>query len=489
MSLSPVDLTIVAVYLVGCTALGAWLGRSGRGVKDYFLGERDLPAWAVMISIVATETSAVTFLSVPGNAYRGDWTFLQLAMGYILARFVVAFVLLPLYFRGQIQTAYEVLAIRFGGSVRTAASVLFLVSRTIGAGLRLFLAAAVLYKITGWDIRLSILIIGGSTILYTFLGGLKGVVWADVLQFAIYMMAAIVALWIIGGKVDGGWLQVLGSPQLRGKIRIWNFSTDLTISYTFWAGVVGGLVLDMGSHGADHMMVQRYLSAKSQRQAAWALIASGFVIFAQFLLFLLIGTGLYALDLAYPPAHIPRKDLEFATFLVMNFPTGLLGLVIAAIFAVTMSTASGALSASASSSVNDLIRPLFPQDSEKNLLRTSRGMTVFWGVAQIAVAMAAIGLNQSVIDAALAVAGFVVGILLGLFLLGLWTKDVGQSAALLGVAAGLAAVSSVAFGTKLAYPWYALVGSSSLFLVGILAQQFLPRDPRHGADDRRSVSP
>jgi len=437
-----------------------------------------------MISIVATETSAVTFLSVPGIAYREDMAFLQLAMGYILARFVVAFVLLPAYFQGKIFTAYQVLERRFGGATQKAASVLFLVTRTLASGLRLFLAAKVLrqmYVVTrgyptpqGWELPLAIVAIGLITIVYTYLGGLKAVVWTDVLQFFIYILGGLLALGILVNKVPGGWSGLVAEAAAADKFRVFNFTADLTVAYGFWAGVIGALVLDTGSHGVDQMMVQRYLSARSQRQAAWALIASGWVILAQFALFLLIGVGLWVLYRHAPPAVLPAKDEEFASFIIRYLPTGVLGLVIAAVLSVTMSTVSGALSASASSTVNDLYRPLFPATDERRLLRLSKGLTAFWGVCQIGVALGAIGMEKAVIDNALAVAGFVTGILLGLFLLGLLSRAAGQLAAFLGMVAGLGAVSYVAFGTRVAYPWYALVGSATVVAVGSAAALVVP---------------
>ena len=469
--LPTLDIAIVVIFVAGCLVLGAWIGRSGRGVRDYFLGDRDVPAWAVTISIVATETSAVTFLSVPGNAYREDFRFLQLALGFLIARILVALILLPSYFRKEVQTAYEVLSIRFGGSVRTAASILFLIARTIGSGLRLYLAAKVLEQITHWDLRYSIVAIGGSTLAYTFLGGLKGVVWADVLQFFVYLGAAFVAILLLARLVPGGWPTILSRAGHAGRLRVFDFSFDLTARYTIWSGLIGAMVLDMGTHGADHMMVQRYLSARSQRQAKWALIASGFVILAQFALFLLIGAGIRQWHDLDPSSRPIGTDKEFATFILAAFPTGLLGLVVAAIFSVTMSTVSGAISSSASSSVNDLIRPRFPVMSDRALMNTSRLMTAFWGLAQVGVALAANGMKKSVVDSALSVASFVTGILLGVFLLGLWTKSVQARAALLGMLAGIAAVSAVAFGTRLAYPWWSLVGASTVLSVGWLAQR------------------
>jgi len=483
----PIDLGIIVIYVIGCTVLGARLGSNSEGLKGYFLGESNLPWWAVMISIVATETSAVTFLSVPGIAYRGNMTFLQLALGYILARVVVALVLLPPYFKGEIFTAYQVLQARFGGSTQKAASVLFLVTRTLASGLRLFLAAKVLRQMylatqnypapSGWELPGAILAIGIITIIYTYLGGIKAVVWTDVLQFFVYILGGLISLAIVIQQVPGGWATIVQEATAANKFKVFDFSFDYTVVYGFWAGLIGAMVLDTGSHGVDQMMVQRYLSARSQKQAAWALIASGWVILAQFALFLLIGVALSVLDQHVPPPSLPGKDEEFASFIIRYLPTGVLGLVIAAILSVTMSTVSGALSASASSTVNDLYRPLFPNTDEKRLLQISKGLTAFWGITQMAVAIGAIWLEKAVVDNALAIAGFVTGILLGLFLLGLLTRGAGQVAAFIGMITGLIVVSIAAFGTKLAYPWYALVGSTTVVLVGTAVSLIWPAAP------------
>ncbi len=483
----PIDLIVIVVYLAACLGLGVRLGAKGAegGLRGYFLGERDIPAWAVMISIVATETSAVTFLSVPGIAYRGNMTFLQLAMGYVVARVVVAVFLLPSYFKKEIFTAYQVLERRFGGGTQRAASILFLVTRTLGSGLRLFLAAKVLQQMVvalqgrpaaaGWEMPAAIVAIGLATVVYTYLGGLKAVVWNDVIQFAIYIVGGLAALAILVGRIPGGWSGLWQMASAADKLQVFNFSTSLTLPYTFWAGVIGAMVLDTGSHGVDQMMVQRYLSARSEKQAAGALIVSGLVILAQFALFLFIGVGLWALDQSSPPATPPPKDTEFARFIIDALPTGLLGLVLAAVLAVTMSTVSGALSASASSTINDLIRPLRPMTDEATLLRWSKGLTGFWGLVQIGVALGAIGLERAVIDNALAIASFVTGILLGLFVLGLAsTGRVGQRSAFVGMVAGLAVVSVAAFATSLAYPWYALVGSATVVAVGLAAGALAP---------------
>ena len=301
--MNAVDLTVIAVYIAGCTALGTWLGSRSQGLKGYFLAESDVPAWAVMISIVATETSTATFLSVPGVAYSADFTFLQLAFGYIFGRMVVATVLLPAYFRGQIFTAYQLLQDRFGGPTRTTASILFLVARSLGDGLRLYLAATVLEQLTGWSTEAAIIVVAAITVVYTFLGGMKAVIWTDVIQFGVYIIGAVVALLILVGKLPGGWPELIATGRGAAKFRLFDFSWDLTRPYTFWAGLIGGMVLNTATHGADQMMVQRYLSARSQRQAARALVASGFVVLTQFALFLLIGVSLWVFYGVFPPEH------------------------------------------------------------------------------------------------------------------------------------------------------------------------------------------
>jgi len=499
----PLDYGILVLYIVGCTVLGARIasGSGAKGLKGYFLGESNIPAWAVMISIVATETSAVTFLSVPGNATKGDMTFLQLAFGYILARYVVTYLLLPAYFKKQIYTAYQVLELRFGGATQKAASVLFLITRTLASGLRLFLAALVLGTITKWSLPVSIVVIGLSTLAYTYFGGIKAVVWIDVLQFAVYLVAAGVALGILLGEIPGGWEEIWRRGSVSHKFRVINWGFDgvawptslsefgraiygmLGQTYSFWAGLIGGLVLDTATHGADQMMVQRYLTARSEKSAGRALIASGFVILAQFALFLTIGVGLWVLYQNQPPDHpLTRPDEFFPYFIVRYMPIGVRGLVIAAVFSVTMSTVSGALSASASSTVNDLYRPLFPHTNEARLLSLSKGMTAFWCVVQMGVALGAENLTESVVNNALSVASFVTGLLLGLFLLGLWTRDVGQRSAFVGLIVGTAAVTAVKFLTSVAYPWYALVGSGTVLLVGWLASRVLPETRKPDAD-------
>jgi SSS family solute:Na+ symporter len=472
--MNPIDLGIIILYIAGCTALGARLGAGAKGLKGYFLGERNIPAFAVMISIVATETSTATFLSVPGVAYKGDFTYLQLAIGYLFGRVIVALLLLPAYFRGEMFTAYQVLKERFGGTTRTTASLLFLLTRCLSDGLRLFLASNVLQKITGWPIGRSIVVLGLVTIVYTYMGGMKAVIWIDVIQFTIYIIGALIALTILIRMLPGGLGELIAFGRAGDKFRMFNFTPDFTIPYTFWAGLFGGMVLNTATHGADQMMVQRYLSARSQRQAAGALVASGLVIFAQFALFLFIGVALAAFYAVYPPLETFKPDDVFAYFIVHYLPVGVTGVVVAAVFSAAMGTLSGSLNASASTTVNDLYRPLTGRTDEAHLMRVSRVLTAVWGGVLMTVAVGATALKDNVVNNALAIASFTTGIILGLFLLGILTKRVGQSAALVGLIAGVVAVSLAKFATPLAWPWYALVGSSTTFLVGLTASYLIP---------------
>jgi solute:Na+ symporter, SSS family len=474
-SLHSVDLVVLVAYFAAVVLLGIWMGRGQRQLSDYLLGGRDLPWWAILGSIVATETSTATFLSVPGIAYDGDLRFLQLAIGFIIGRTLVVYFLLPHYFRGNLFTAYQVLDRRFGGATKSTASLVFLLARTFSDGLRLFLAALVLEKILGWSMPACIVIIGIATIFYTFFGGIKSVIWNDCLQFVIYMAGGVLAGIVILNRLPGGLSEVAEFAAEQDKLRLIDFDFDFTQKYTFWAGVVGGTFLSLGTHGTDQMLVQRYLCARSQRDAGRALLLSGFVVLLQFTLFLLLGVALAAFYHRFEPPSELRPDEVFATFIVNELPAGigLIGLTLAAVFAAAMSTLSSSLNSSASSAVNDLYLPLRRRSATPHhQIGVSRLLTVFFGIAQIGVAIAGIYLARSVVDNVLDIASFTAGLLLGLFALGVLTTRVGQSAALSGLLVGLAVLTVIKFLTPIAWPWYALIGTLTTFFAGLLASGF-----------------
>ncbi|MBI3461735.1 MAG: sodium/solute symporter [Planctomycetes bacterium] len=497
MNVSTVDLAIVALYLAGIVLFGLWVGRRQGSVSEYLLGDRNLPWWLLLLSIVATETSSVTFLSVPGTAYTGNLTFLQLAMGYVLGRYAVAGLLLPHYFRGQLFSAYEVLERRFGGATKQAASALFLVTRSLADGLRLFLCAIVLKAMLfpaapanlgerafDWQLAVAVLVIGGATIGYTFLGGMKAVAWTDFAQFFIYVAGAVVAGVIILMRLPEGWAGMAREALQEGKLRLFDTEFDLTRPYTLWAGLAGGAFISLGSHGADQLMVQRYLSARSQREAALALTLSGWVVLVQFACFLLLGVGLWGF---FGNRQFKGGDQVFVTFIVEQLPVGAVGLTLAAVLAATMSTISSSLNSLAAVASRDFNCSLAaPQTAGVQSLRVTRGLTVLFGLVQIGVAACGQYLQGSVIEAVLAIAGFTTGIVLGIFFLGVLTRRVSQPAALAALVCGLGGMTYVAFGTKLSWTWFALAGSCGTFVLGLVASLLWPqREPPSCEIDNR----
>jgi SSS family transporter len=488
------DILVLAAYLASAVAVGFLSSRRAKNLEAYVLGDRDLPWWAILGSIVAAETSAATVLSVPGEASGVPGTanagtgmaFLQLALGYIVGRAVIVHVLLPLYFRGQLFTAYEVLDRRFGGATKQAASLLFLVTRNLGDGLRLFLAALPLsLLIPELPLSASIILMGVVTTLYTLFGGLRSVIWNDCIQFAVYIVGSLAAVFVIAGQVEGGWPEIWRFAAAEGKFRLLDFTPSIALNYTFWSGLIGGAVLTLGTHGTDHMMVQRYLSARSQAEAGRALFTSGIVVFLQFALFLFIGIELAAYYAQHPEVKFNRADEVFSRFIVENFPRdiGLLGLMLAAVLA---SALSSSLSAVASAVVNDFCVPARrTPPSPQTQLTWNRWLTVFFGVVQtligIGFALWTRDPTSTVVKTALAIAGFAFGLLLGVFALGVLTRRAGQTSAIVGGLVGLAVLVVVQFVLprfefKIGYPWLALIGASATFAAGWLVSLFFPAD-------------
>jgi SSS family transporter len=496
--LSAVDVAVVALYFLGTILLGSWFGRRQRDLRTYFVGDRDVSWWLVLVSIVATETSTVTFLSVPGVAFNrsgGNLTFLQLAFGYVIGRILIAWFLLPQYLKGELLSAYQLLRQRFNAAVQRTASGIFLATRVVADGLRLYLAGLLLQQFTGWDGQTAVLVMGLATIFYTYLGGMQAVIWTDLIQFVIYLAGAIVAAGCIVHLIPGGTAGFTATASEAGKLRLFDFTTDPAIPYTFWAGLIGGALFTMASHGADQMMVQRYLCARTLNQARTALVLSGFVVLAQFLLFLLIGVGLFVLYdrgvLTVGPDV--KNDQVFGLFIVHFLPHGVIGVLVASVLAAGMSSLSSSLNSSANAFVADFYRPLRPDRSEAHYLRMSRGMTAFWGLTRIAVALAALQLpnDRSVVDQVLKVAGFTTGMILGLFLLGSLRRPVRSGAALAGLVTGFVVVFLVwlpsAFGKEmLAWPWYAPVGTVTTVAVALGLNQF---GKDHGSFADRGTQP
>lgn len=481
LSLGWIDLIVLLSSLAVVVLIGITVSGRNRTLEGYLLGDRDLPWWAILGSIVATETSTATVLSVPGLGFGATgFTFLQLTVGYVIGRAVVARVLLPRYFEGRLSTAYEVLGARFGRRMTRVASSLFLVARNLGDGLRLYLAALVLQQLAGWSFGTSAVAMGAVTIVYTYVGGMRSVVWNDCLQFIIYMVGAVAALFVIANHLPGGWGEVFAFADAHDKWRVIDVRWSWSRPYTLWAGLIGGAMLTLGTHGTDQMMVQRYLSARSLPDARRALIASGFVVFVQFAVFLFIGMELAAFYSHRPEVTFARTDAIFSHFIVHEFPrnVGLIGLMLAAILAAAMSTLSSSLNSSASALINDFYLPARRTPlSDQAAVAVTRRTTVLFGVLQVGIAWWATKLTSTVVDSALTIAGFVAGLLLGLYGLGILTRRVTCGQALWGAAVGGSMLLFVQFGApavgwpRIAFPWLALVGSTTTFAAGWVASR------------------
>lgn len=423
--------------------------------------------------MVSAETSTLTIIGTPPLAYAGSYVFLQVVMGYLVARLVISAIFLPQYFRGQILTAYQLMERRFGPRARKVTAAVFLITRSLAEGVRVFAISIVISIVLHTGGMASILVIVAVTIFYTFEGGMTAVIWTDVLQMAMYVVGAAVSFFVLLGKIPGGLHHVAELAGPAGKFRVFDFRWSWTLPYTFWAGVIGGTFLTTASHGTDQLVVQRLLSAKNERESRLALFASWVVIFVQFSLFLTIGLLLwvYRNGQSFPGGDLDRL---YPAFIWESLPVGLAGLAMAAIIAAAMANLSAALNSLASATVVDFYQPLTrARRSSSHYLLVSRISTVIWGgvLASIAVVASRWG---SVLESGLSIASVTLGILLGVFLLGVLTRRPGENAAIWGVVAGTVTMLFVKFGTSIPFTWWVLIGSTVTFGVGYLAS--LPND-------------
>jgi SSS family transporter len=478
VAIGSVDALIVVAYVIAAASLGIVLGRGQADNREFFLADHRLPTWALLLSIVATETSTVTFLSVPGLSFIEDknFTFLQVALGYIVGRLAIVAWLLPGYFRGEMLTAYQVLEQRYGVATRRLASLVFLVMRNLADGLRLLLAAMVLNTAFGLDYLTCVLVISAATAVYSCCGGVRSVVWNDCLQFGVYMIGALAVCYTLFSHIPGGWQEMAQFGESTGRWRLFDFDPSLVTSHvTFWSGLVGGAFLALATHGADHMMVQRYLCATSQASASKALALSGVVVFLQFAFFLFIGVEL-AWFFAHnpPPSPIEKGDQALVTYVVNHTGTGLRGLVLAAVFSASMSSS---LNSVTSSLMNDWFAKPLAKMSDRQSLRLARLLTLVFACIQAAVAIGAyqFDLTRATVNAVLGIAGFSTGLILGLYFLGLIAPKTSEKVALAAFAAGTIVTCYVAFGTDVHYLWYTLVGSGTIVVVGLVLSSVIDR--------------
>ncbi len=471
LGLNAFDYAVVALYLVGVTTFGSYFARFQKTTGDYFLTGRSVPWWAICFTIVATETSTLTFIGVPAAAYAGNMTFLQLALGYVIGRVLVSILFLPAYFRGDLVTSYELLQQRFGSSVKTVAAGLFLFTRSLADGIRLFATALVIAIVTGVPVTATIITLGVAMMIYTERGGVAAVIWTDVVQMFIYVAGALVVFGALLWNVPGGWAEVVRLGMPAGKFTVFDLSTDPTQVYTLWAGLAGGVALTLATHGTDQYLVQRLLSGRSQAEAQRGLILSGVIVFAQFTLFLLIGIMLFAYHQHVPlTAALSRNDEILPRFIITSLPHGAIGFIVAAIVAAALSPS---LNAMAATTVNDFyLKYVRPDADQATLMRLSRQATYGWGIVQLAVALGAQWMRQSVLDAGLSVLSLTTGPVLGAFMVGVLTRHVGSRAMLGGMAAGAIMMAAIWSTGALAWTWWALAGAATTSGVALLLALF-----------------
>jgi solute:Na+ symporter, SSS family len=498
------DLALIAVYLVGITLFGLRFRKKQSSLRAYFLADRNIPWWAIALSIVAAETSTLTIIGVPGLAYDTNFTFLQLVMGYLVGRVIISYLLLPHYFRGDLFTAYQLIERRFGGRLRSMTAGLFLVTRAAAEGVRIFAVALVVGIALGSLLGnmselqrdvISIGIVTLLTLLYTFEGGMAAVIWTDVIQLGIYLAGTLVGLFTILHLVPGGWATIHAQAASAGKFRVFDFTPDFYRTYTFWSGVIGGAFLTTASHGTDQLIVQRLLAARSEAQSKLALLSSGIAVFFQFSLFLLIGAMLWVFYRLSPPAlPFDKPDRIFPTFIVTHMPHGISGVLVAAILAAAMSNLSAALNSLSSTTMVDFYLRRRPETPERRRVLLSRLATIAWGLALFGLAILS-RRGGKVVELGLSIVSVAYGALLGVFLLGVLTRRANERGSMIGMAIGFCAnvyiwqgagmlhwlqratgapFATLALRRPIPFPWYVLIGSVITFAVGYSSSLLLP---------------
>jgi SSS family transporter len=455
-----IDYLVIGGYLLAITAFGSYFARFQKTTRDYFLTGQSVPWWAICFTIVATETSTLTFISVPATAYAGDMTFLQLVLGYVIGRVLVSVIFIPAYFRGDLFTSYELLQRRFGPRVKNLSALIFLITRSLADGVRLFATALVISVVTNVPVTVAVVVIGAAMIVYTVRGGASAVIWTDVVQLFVYIAGAAVVFISLLALIPGGWPEVARAGSAAGKFRIFDLDFTLAKPYTLWAGIIGGIALTLSTHGTDQFLVQRLLAARSSREAARGLVLSGVLVLMQFVLFLIIGIMLFTYYQHVPlPRTLARNDELLPSFIVTALTHGAAGFIVAAIVAAALSPS---LNSMAATTVNDFyLKYVRPDADQSTLMRVSRMWTVIWGVVQIGVAVGAQWMQRSVLDAGLAVLSYASGSVLGAFLLGTLAPSITESQTFVGMLAGLIVMTGVWGWTQIAFTWYVFIGAAT----------------------------
>ena len=505
--LSIADWIVIAAYLLGIIGLGVWFGKDQRNTRDYFLGSKNIPWWSIGMSIVAAETSALTIIGVPAMAYGSNLAFIQMIIGYVIARIILAVVMVPHYLKGEIYSPYQLLENRLGLAPRRFAGAIFLLMETMAAGVRVYVACIPIRLMLGEELLSfggladpifgAIALFVGLSLLYTYIGGVKAVIWTDAVQFGLFLTGGIFALFYIPTLIEGGVSNAFSAAAQAGKLHFLNTRFSFSAPFNIWMGVIGGTVLVMSTHGAEQLIVQRVLACRNVSDGRKALVLSAVVIFPLFLVFLLVGALLWVFyqtnpfQIPLPEARpgIKANDFIFPIFMLTEVPHVLRGFLIVAILSAAMSSISSALTALASVSTMDFVKRLLPSRNDEFFLRFSRGSTVFWAAALVGVAWLTRHV-PFVLNAAMEVRGLTSGALLGGLLLALFWRRVGPWPAVAGMASALVLLNLLywpprleitkawwkqTFGSDIFWPWFTLIGAATTLSIAGLVRAILPR--------------
>jgi SSS family transporter len=466
-----IDFAVILLYLGIVLLFSFYYKKKGQTVKEYFLGAEDVPWWAVTFSIIAAETSTLTFISIPGLAYITNLNFLQVTFGYAIGRIIVSKYFLPAYFKGDLTTAYSFLEKRFGIKTRSIASVVFLFTRTAADGVRLFATAIPLKLLLGIEYPYAILIIAIVSLAYSWVGGVKGIIWADVIQMGVYLIGAVLSIIIIFSETSIPFSTLFA----QGKLQIINLNFGNSIGsffsqpYTIISSILGGTFLSMSTHGADQLIVQKLLATKNLKTAQKALSASGLVVIFQFFLFLLLGAGLY---LFYGKLDI-KSDEIFPKFIIENLPAGLSGFVIAGLLAAALSTLAASISSMSSSALFDLFTKKVENFKNHSFVITI--LSIVWTSILVISSFFFMNTSRAVVEIALSISSFTFGGLLGIFLLGMLYKKADEKAAIFAFCFATICISFVILYNLTAWTWFILIGVVITLISGIIFTQLFSR--------------
>ncbi len=491
-SLQTIDILVLVVFAIGITGLGLYFTRLQKTTKDYFLGGKNLPWWAVMVSIVAAETSAATVIAAPAWSFApkgGNLTFLQITVGYLLARILIAIIFVPPLRKKEYFSVYNFLEDRFGPAARSIAGVVFFFTRALATGIRVYIPAIVINQmVPALSFDLCVVASVVIALIYTTFGGFRAVVWTDFLMFGIYLFGGLLAIITVMNTVPVGEAMELGARA--GKFQLFNLNIwDFTVNYTVLSGFIGGTFLTMATHGTDQALAQRLLACQTKRDSKRAIIGSGIIIIPQFLFFLFLGILLYAFYSKIGFSGLAKDDDVFPHFIINYMPHGVIGILIAGILSATMSTTCSDLNALANISVNDFYRKfIHPNSTERENLLMGKIMTIFWGIVLVFIAyiprMAP--KDWKLLDICLAVPSLFYGSLLGVFLLGFLTRRTNERAAIIGAVIGGITVLGLTLPAlffswfpesiwsvfenwpKIAWTWWCPIGTVITFVVGSL---------------------